>query len=168
MLDIEQAIVEVGTVYRALTGRPIEAGRSELPPEGDPRAHIEGRYRQLKGMLDAPEKAASPMMGPAWTPALEVIEQEHAVRFELDVPAVQRDQVGVSLMGETLVVRGLRAPAKGQSRHSERRAGPFTRLIPLPQGARRDGIVAALKDGVLAVIVPIDGTAAAPTPIEVR
>ncbi len=86
MLDIEQAIREVGTVYQALTGRPIEAGRSDLPPEADAHAHIEGRYHQLKSMLDAPHAAASAPPPPAWTPHLSVIEHETEVRYELDLP----------------------------------------------------------------------------------
>lgn len=173
MLDVEQAIVEVGNVYRALTGRPIEAGRAELPPEIDPRAHIEGRYRQLKSILDGADKApaAAPPVAPPWTPALEVIEQEHALRFELELPGVHRDHIALAVIGDALVVRGQRGgapPGKGTVRHSERQAGPFTRVIPLPSQARRDAISASLRDGVLSIAVPTDGPTAGPQIIEIR
>jgi HSP20 family molecular chaperone IbpA len=162
MLDIEQAIREVGTVYQALTGRPIEAGRSDLPPEidGGARAHVEERYRQFKSMIDA--RAAAP----AWVPALAVIEREHEVRYEIDLPAVSRDQVGVSLLGGFLVVSGQREG--GPAHYAERPAGVFQRVIALPLQARRDGITASLRDGVLAIDVPIDGPSGGPLAVEIR
>lgn len=172
MLDIEQAIREVGTVYQALTGRPIEAGRSDLPPEIDPRAHIEGRYRQFKTIIDSPlaGATAAPFV-PAWTPPLAVIEHETDVRYEIDLPAVGREQISISVLGGFLVVRGLRGgvPDPGAAvRYSERQAGPFQRVIALPARARRDGIQATLREGVLAVTVPTDGPGGATVAIEIR
>lgn len=171
MLDVEQAIREVGTVYQALTGRHIEVGRSELPPEIDPRPFLENRYRQFKTFLEAPEKAGAAAFTPVWSPALEVVAGEHEVRFELDLPSVPRDQVHVSVLGEWIVVRGHRGgvPAPGaEVRYSERPAGAFQRAIALPPRARRDGIQAALRDGVLTVTVPTDGPAGTAHPIEVK
>jgi HSP20 family protein len=173
MLDIEQAIREVGTVYQALTGRPIEAGRSDLPPEIDARSHIEDRYRQFKSMIESPAAAAgAPPFAPAWAPPLEVIEHEAEVRYHIELPAVSRDQIGISVVGAFLVVRGRRdgVPNPGAAvRYSERPAGPFQRVIALPAGARRDGIQASLRDGVLAVTVPTDGAGGgAAVAIEIR
>jgi HSP20 family protein len=165
MLDIEQAIREVGIVYQTLTGRQIEAGRSDLPPEtdGGARAHVEDRYRQFKTMMGAEAASAAP---PAWLPAIAVIEQEKEVRYEIDLPAVNRENVGVSVVGGFLVVRGQRdgAPA----RYAERPAGTFQRVIALPPQARHDGVKASLRDGVLAVTVPTDGPGGAPVAVEIR
>jgi len=155
MLDIEQAIREVGSVYQALTGRLIEAGRGpELPPETDPRPLIEGRYQQLKSLLESPAKGAAPApFTPAWAPPLTIVELEMELRYEVEVPAVARGGV----------------PAPGQTvRYSERPTGPFQRVIVLPQRARRDGISATLRDGVLSLSVPTDGPGGAPQPIEVK
>jgi HSP20 family protein len=174
MLDIEQAIREVGTIYQALTGRPIEAGQTDLPKEIDAHAHIEDRYRQLRTMLEspAPGAAGAPFV-PAWTPPLEVIEHEAEVRFEIDLPAVGRDQIGIEVLGDCLRVRGRRvAPAPSATpatvRYSERSGGPFQRVIPLPARARHDGIQASLRDGVLAVTVPTDGPGGAARTVEIR
>lgn len=165
MLDIEQAIREVGTVYQALTGRPIEAGRSDLPPEMDAgvRAHVEDRYRQFKNMMGAQAAATAT---PTWVPPLAVFEQEKEVRYEMDLPAVSRDQVGVSVLGGFLVVRGQRAATP--ARYAERQTGMFQRVIALPPEARRDGIQASLRDGVLAVTVPTDGPGGAAVAVEIR
>jgi HSP20 family protein len=179
MLDIEQAIREVGTVYQALTGRAIEAGRSDLPPEIDARSHIEDRYRQFKSMIESPAvgpsgagPSASAPFAPAWAPPLEVVEHEAEVRYQIELPAVSRDQIGVSVVGAFLVVRGRRdgVPNPGAAvRYSERPTGPFQRVIALPAGARRDGIQASLRDGVLAVTVPTDGSGGgAAVAIEIR
>ncbi|APR76925.1 Hypothetical protein A7982_02272 [Minicystis rosea] len=156
MLDVEQAIREVGEVYQALTGRSIEVSRAELPSEIDPRAHIENRYRQFKSILAAPEIGmAMGRPAPTWTPTLEVVEVEREVRFCLDLPSVSRSQVSVAVVGEWLVVRGVR---EGRDvRYSERPRGAFQRVMALPPRARREGVHAALRDGVLVIAVPTDG-----------
>jgi len=172
MLDVEQAIHEVGQVYQALTGRNIEAGRAELPPEIEPRAYVEYRYRHLKSILESPRKAAGEApFEPAWAPPLAVVEAEQEVRYELDLPSVPRDQVTIAIVGEWHVVRGRRGgvPSPGaQIRYTERPGGPFQRVIALPPRARRDGVHAALREGVLAISVPTDGPGGAAQPIEVK
>ncbi len=174
MLDIEQAIREVGTVYQALTGRTIEVGRSDLPPEIDApaRAQIEDRYRHFKTILDTPMAgAAVAPFNAAWTPSLAVIEHELEVRYEIDLPAVSRGEVSVSVLGGFLVVRGTRSAIPAPSaavRYSERPGGPFQRVIALPPRARRDGIQAALREGVLVVTVPTDGPSGTAVNVEIR
>lgn len=172
MLDVEQAIREVGAVYQALTGRPIEPSRSEMPPNVDVSAHVEGRYRQFKTMIDtAPRGPGAMPFLPVWAPPLEVIEHDQEVRYELDLPAISRDQIGISVIGDSLVVRGMRAvvPAPGAAvRYSERPTGAFQRVISLPARARRDGIQAAQKDGVLIITVPTDGPSGSPLPVDVK
>ena len=174
MLDIEQAIREVGTVYQAITGRPIQAGRAEAPPDldGSARAQVEDRYRQFKTILDSPlGGAGASTFTPSWAPPIAVIERDAEVRYEIDLPAVRREQVSVSVMGGFLVVRGERdgAPAKEAGlRYTERAVGPFQWVIALPGHARRDGIQAALHDGVLSVTVPTDGSGGAAVGVEIR
>jgi len=171
MLDVEQAIREVGQVYQALTGRAIEAGRAELPPEIEPRTYIEGRYRQFKSVLEAPQQKAAPPAGfePMWTPPLEVVEGEREVRYAMDPPGVPRDQVSISVVGDWLMVRGRRGAAPSPDvRYSERAGGPFQRVIALPVRARRDGIHAVMRDGVLTAVVPTDGPGGAAQAIEIK
>jgi HSP20 family protein len=172
MLDIEQAIREVGTVYQALTGRPIEVGRSDMPSDidGSARAQIEDRYRQFKSIMDSPMASATVApFAAAWTPPLAVFEDELEVRYEIDLPAVTRGEVSVSVLGNFLVVRGVRGgPSQTTQRYSERPLGPFQRVIALPARARRDGIAASVQEGVLHVTVPTDGPSGAAVNIEIR
>lgn len=173
MLNVDQAIREIGAVYQALTGRPIEPGRSDLPPEVDPVAHVEGRYRQLKTMLDLGARPNGTDVTPpiAWSPAVEVQELEREVRCLVDLPGIARDQVSVAVNGDHLVVRGQRAsslPPGATLRHSERPAGAFQKIIAMPPRARRDAIEAALRDGVLVVTIPTDGPVPTTAPIDVK
>jgi HSP20 family protein len=172
MLDIEQAIREVGTVFQAITGRPIEVGRSDLPADidGSARAQIEDRYRQFKSIMDSPMAGATVApLAAAWTPPLAVFENELEVHYEIDLPAVSRGEVSVSVLGNFLVVRGVRGGrAQAPARYSERPLGPFQRAIALPPRARRDGIAASVHDGVLHITVPTDGPSGAAVNIEIR
>jgi len=162
MLNVEQVIREVSGVYQSLTGRPIGQARSELPPEVDPAGHVEHRYREFKGLVDAvgrPQAAAPPT--PAWIPPVDVVEMEREVRCEIDLPGVPRDRVTVSVAGDYLVIRGDRPNQKAQGgaeRHVERKVGPFQKMVALPPRARRDGIEATCRDGVLTVVIPTEGS----------
>jgi HSP20 family protein len=170
MLDIEHAIREVGAVYQALTGRAIEAGKADLPRDVEPRAHIEERYQKLKEMLASPA-AVGAGGAPVWSPAMEVVELGGEVRYELDLPAVSRSDVSVAVVGDCLVVAGRRAApvAPGAAlRFSERPVGPFQKVIALPSRARREGIRAALREGVLSIAIPTEGAPGEPRPVEVE
>lgn len=170
MLDVDQAIREVGTVYQAITGQPIEALGSELPREIDPRAYLEGRYQQFKSILASPPRPAAMGVDPAWSPALCVVEMPEEVRFELDLPGVAREQVSVSAVGDWLVVRGRRGgePTPGAAvRYTERGNGSFQRVIAVPPRARRDGVRASLAAGVLTISVPTDGPGGTARAIEI-
>lgn len=171
MLDVEQAIHEVGTVYQALTGQRIEIGRSELPSDIDARAYLENRYRQFKSILESPQKAGAPALDPTWSPALSVVELPQEIRFEIDLPGVARDQVSVATLGDWLLVRGRRGgePTPGAAvRYTERGNGSFQRVLAIPPRARRDGVKASLAAGVLTIVVPTDGPGGgAAQPIEI-
>ena len=169
MLDVEQAIREVGSVYQALTGRGIEAGRSELPAEMEPQGYVEHRYQLFKSILASPEVAAETPRDAAFVPPMEVVVLGHEVRYLIDLPGVAREAVSVSAVGEWIVVRGRRGGVDGaEARTSERASGTFQRVIPLPPRARREGAHASLRDGVLTIGVPMEGRGAATRPIEIK
>ncbi|MDI3282363.1 Hsp20/alpha crystallin family protein [Polyangium sp. 15x6] len=163
MLNVEQAIAEVAGVYQSLTGRAIKPGRYELPPEVDPATQAESNYRQFKALLEQKARASAEPRGkgePAFAPPVDVVELEREVRVMVDVPGVTREQIVVSVAGDALTIRGERGAlrsAAGMMRLEERRKGPILRTIALPPRARRDGIEATLREGVLTVVIPTDG-----------
>jgi HSP20 family protein len=77
-------------------------------------------------------------------------------------------------MGDTLTIRAERAAnrngAGGTARLEERTKGAFLRSIVLPPRARREAIEALLREGVLTISIPTDGSATdkAEIPIEVK
>ena len=160
MLNVEQAMSEVMDVYRTVTGRPIQSGRTELPPEVDPAAHVEARYRELKSLLRSPV-ATNPIPASAsWVPAANVYETEREVRCEVELPGVPHDRISVSVAGDWLIIRGERpAPvgATGRPLTRERSFGAFQKLIAMPRVARRDSVEAMLQEGILNITIPMDG-----------
>jgi len=182
-MNVEQAIAEVASVYQSLTGRPIKPGRYEVPPEVDPQIQAETNYRQFKTLLEQkvraeaeprsqPPRERAPAREPA-APAADVIECEREVRILIDLPGVAREHVSTAITGDVLTIRAERHPARGQTgtmRLEERRKGPMLRTIALPPRARRDGIEANLRDGVLTITIPTDGTGAenSEIPIDVK
>jgi HSP20 family molecular chaperone IbpA len=76
-------------------------------------------------------------------------------------------------MGDTLTIRAERTANRngtGTCRLEERAKGAFLRSITLPARARRDAIEAVLREGVLTISIPTDGSATdkAEIPIEVK
>lgn len=178
MLNVEQAIAEVAGVYQSLTGRPIEPGRYEPPPEVDPLGQAESNFRRFKSMLEGqaqtppPPHAAAPA-AQAFAPPADVVQMEREVRVQVDLPGVPRDQVSVVVSGDVLAIRGQRPTGRAPGavvRHGERQAGPFQKIIALPPRARREGIEALLSDGVLTISIPTDGggSPGGETPIDVK
>jgi HSP20 family protein len=164
MLNIEQAIKEVSGVYQSLTGRPIPPGQFELPPEVDARAHVEARYRTFKALLEAKDRTGTGTRPvPSFAPPLDIVEMERDVRVDVDIPGVSRADLTVSLSGDKIVIRGERPNGRGQGgivRYKERPAGVFSKTVVLPPRARREGIEATLRDGVLSILIPTDGSGA--------
>lgn len=178
MLNVEQAIAEVANVYQSLTGKPIKPGRSDfpqdLPPEEDPVAHVERRYRQFQRLFEGNKQGRMPAESGVWfSPATDVVEIDREVRIYIDMPGVTRDHLSVLVAGEVLVVRGERPEKKADAamiRYKERWGGAFQKNIALPPRVRREGIEATLRDGVLTITIPTDGSGneVAELPIDVK
>jgi HSP20 family protein len=64
----------------------------------------------------------------------------------------------ISVVGDTLTLRGVRAPEKlgeGENYHRrERGSGRFTRALQLPFRIEADEVSATLKNGVLNITLP--------------
>ncbi len=91
-----------------------------------------------------------------WVPRATVSESPHAYRIELELPAVARDDVEVSVKDSALTVSGERrrtADDEWQVLRSERSPGSFSRSFRLPKNAREDAIEASAADGVLTVTI---------------
>jgi HSP20 family protein len=93
-----------------------------------------------------------------FAPAVDVEETAEEFVIHVDLPGVNQKDVKVSLMGDTLTIRGERKQEKatqnGSHHRLERVFGTFERSFTLGAPVRNDQVRAQYKDGVLDVHVP--------------
>ncbi|HWI57157.1 MAG TPA: Hsp20/alpha crystallin family protein [Bacillota bacterium] len=93
-----------------------------------------------------------------WTPAVDVHEDKNNVFVRAELPGMKKEDITVSVSGDTLSIAGERKEESefkdAQSFRSERFFGHFQRQIPLPMAVEADKIHASYKDGVLTVTCP--------------
>ena len=122
--------------------------------------------RDLINMQDELNRFVEGFFGPdrartapaPFTPVVDVEETAEEFVFRADLPGVRQQDVKVSLMGDTLTIRGQRNVEKeSQDRNllrTERTFGTFERTFTLGTPVRSDGVKASYRDGVLEVRVP--------------
>lgn len=129
-------------------------------------------FRQTFGFRGSPAAHAFRPMGhlsPAslfGLPPAELRETERAHLLAIELPGLTREDVDLSIEGDTLLVTGHKTEmsddATATYRMSERRYGRFERAFPLQPDVERAGIEARFRDGVLHVTLP-KSVGAAPT-----
>jgi HSP20 family protein len=96
---------------------------------------------------------------PGWLPAVESFTKDgmHVVR--LDLPGVDPKDIEVSMVEDTLIIRGQRKSSeefKEKGYHyKETDYGRFERRLALPKGVDGDKIKANYRNGVLEVSIPL-------------
>lgn len=95
---------------------------------------------------------------PQFVPAVDIEETEDAFVFRADLPGMTQKDVKVSLLGDTLTIRGERVreeqSSKGTRTRTERSYGAFERSFTLGAPVKAEGVRATFRDGVLEVRVP--------------
>lgn len=142
-------------VFRAITRFPVQQLRSEMD-------------RLLTGFFG--EGAGPwPRAADRNAPAVNLWEEEDAVKAELEVPGVNTDQIDISVAGGELTVQysypQLEEGAVTYHRR-ERPSGQFSRSLRLPVEVDAARVEASLKDGVLTITLP-KAEAARPRKIKV-
>jgi HSP20 family protein len=93
-----------------------------------------------------------------WYPAADLRETETDYVVRTELPGVNREDVKISLVNNTLVIRGEKKQEtetkKGNWHQVERSYGAFERTFVLPTQVSSDKVRARFKDGVLEVEVP--------------
>jgi len=94
----------------------------------------------------------------AIVPPVDVEETKDGFVFHVDLPGIDPKQVKISLLGDTLTLRGERKREKqsheGDVHRTERVFGSFERSFTLPAAVRGDEVKAAYANGVLDIRVP--------------
>jgi HSP20 family protein len=94
----------------------------------------------------------------AWTPTVDIFEDENAFLLKVELPEVSRDDVKVNLDDNVLSISGerrLEFEDKRDGYHRvERSFGQFYRSFTLPPNVNTEAISAEVKDGVLRLTLP--------------
>jgi len=94
----------------------------------------------------------------AWTPRVDVIEDEKEYLVKAELPEVKKEEIKVQVHDHTLSITGERKAEKeekGKKYHRiERTYGSFERSFMLPDEADASKITSEFKDGVLNVHLP--------------
>ena len=97
--------------------------------------------------------------GGAWCPTVEVREKEGKLLVTAELPGLKKEDVKVTVTGDSLALEGERKQEKEEKRegyyHSERSYGKFYRSIPLPEGAKVDQAAAQFNNGMLEITIPV-------------
>lgn len=93
-----------------------------------------------------------------WVPLADMYETKDELVICFELPGVREKEVGVTITGDVLTVKGERKwdrELKDETYHRVERAyGKFERSVPLPIPVQSDKVKATYRDGVLEVQLP--------------
>ena len=110
---------------------------------------VQGRMQQL--FADLHRASANDL------PPINVWSGEHGLRIQAELPGYERDDVEVSVVGDTLTLKGVRkadSVAEDAFHRRERANGRFVRTLELPFRVEADDVKATLANGVLDLELP--------------
>ena len=97
-------------------------------------------------------------VAPRFTPDIDIEETDEEFLVRADLPGVAQKDVKVSLLGDTLTIRGERkqdaSRAEADMHRIERVHGLFERSFTLRTPVCNDQVKASTRDGVLEIRVP--------------
>ena len=138
-------------------------GARDVAPLQD---EVERVFRQVFGGTGADATSAG-----AFSPALDVEENEEQFVIHVELPGVSAEDVEVSLEENVLTIAGERKFYDERTsdgfRRIERHFGRFHRAVRLPDRVAGDHVQATYRDGLLTVTVP-KAEEAKPRRIEVQ
>lgn len=92
------------------------------------------------------------------TLALDIYQTEDSVGVNSAVPGVKPDDIDTTISGNTLSISGETKEEEEVTEENyirrERRHGPFSRSVVLPEGVAPDKAEATFDDGILTLTIP--------------
>jgi HSP20 family protein len=140
---------------------------------GDPFRELIELQQNINRLFDESfgAKAGESAALSAWTPPVDIFEDEGSFVLLLDLPGVSRDDIKVNLSENVLSVSGERRfedeAGRDKYHRIERSYGQFFRSFTLPPNVDTEAMRAESKDGVLRLTLP-KKREARPRQIEVK
>jgi HSP20 family protein len=129
--------------------------------EWSPGTQLTRLRNQINRLFEIPfgSEAAGPSSLEAWTPAVDVFENQDNITVKTELPGMRKEDIDVSVEGNNLSICGERSEEKEEGKgtanyRSERYFGRFYRSVPLPSAVDTGKIAARYQDGILTVTLP--------------
>lgn len=114
-------------------------------------------FERLQREAERLERSGRLVSAPTF-PALNVWSSAEGVVITAEIPGVQPEDVDISVVGETLTLRGERKPEETDENikyhRRERGCGQFTRTLQLPYRIEANNVEATFDKGVLKLVLP--------------
>jgi HSP20 family protein len=125
----------------------------------NPWAEFKNLQDEINELFDIDRfPVASGLFDRSFSPAIDVIENEHEFNVTCELPGMEQKDIDVSVAANVLTIKGEkkdeREEKKGKYYRKEIWSGSFHRTLPLPATVELDKIGAQLKDGVLKITLP--------------
>ena len=93
-----------------------------------------------------------------WAPAVDIAEDKEGVKLSVELPGMRREQIKLGVEDGVLTIKGERKFTDETRRENyhriERSYGTFMRSFTLPSTVQQEKITAAMRDGVLEILIP--------------
>jgi len=142
----------------------------------DPFQDVWDLQREVEGLLsdvaggERPAERSGETRQEAWTMPVDVIERKQDLIVRAELSGVRAEDVEVSVLGDTLTIRGERKQeadtTEGGLHRRELAYGMCYRQLALPESIQGEGVKAAYRNGILEVTLP-KREEAKPKPIKV-
>ncbi len=163
---------------QSVTRLPITK-KEKTSPAPAPWRPLLGLQREINQIFDQVDRNWRPFvqrsidwnpvarMEASWSsPAVDIVDKHTSYEVTAEVPGMAAENLEVKLVDNHLVIKGekkeSREETEGGSHLSERYYGAFERNFRVPDGVDSGKIEAALKDGVLTVVLPKTAEAVKP------
>ncbi len=91
------------------------------------------------------------------SPNIDIFEKENEIVILAELPGVKKEEVEVTISDDRLIIKGEIKKPEGIKEENfilnERSYGAFTRTVNLPNDIDKSNIKAALKDGILEIVL---------------
>jgi HSP20 family molecular chaperone IbpA len=112
---------------------------------------------QVQRKREVETRQESTMPARVFMPVTDIFETDQALTLTLELPGVAKDRVEVRVENDVLTIEGRIdfAPYEAlRPVYTEYNIGNYTRTFQLSSKIEQEGISAALKDGVMTLILP--------------
>ena len=112
---------------------------------------------QVQRKREVESKQESTIPARAFVPVTDIFETDQALTLKLEMPGVAKDRVEVRVENDVLTIEGridCGAYENLRPLYTEYNVGNYARTFQLSSKIEQDRISAALKDGVMTLVLP--------------